>query len=80
MVTDKRFKKHYYMAYTTKENSRGRPEIDREKLRKIFWEALPEGTIRWGFRLRSIDEDLSLHFDHDVEKGFHLIESPPIRR
>ena len=54
--------------------SRGRPEIDRMRLRQILVESLPEGVIRWGQRLRSVDiEDLSLHFDHGIEKGFDLL-------
>ena len=73
IFADKNLKKYIYMDGATKETSRGRPEIDREKLRKILWEALPTGTVRWGCRLRSVDEDLSLHFDHGTEKGFDLI-------
>ena len=73
ILADKNLKKYLYVDGATKESSRGRPEIDREKLRKILWESLPEGTIRWESRLRSVDEDLSLHFDHGIEKGFDLI-------
>ena len=73
IFADKNLKKYVYMDGATEETSRGRPEIDREKLRKILWEALPTGTVRWGCRLRSVDEDLSLHFDHGIEKGFDLV-------
>ena len=72
-IADKNLKKYLYMGGTTKETSRGRPEIDREKLRKILYEALPEDTVRWGCRLRSVEEDRSLHFEHGVESGFDLI-------
>ncbi|CAF9909298.1 MAG: hypothetical protein HETSPECPRED_008928 [Heterodermia speciosa] len=73
IFADKNLKKYVYMDGATKETSRGRPEIDREKLRKILLEALPAGTVRWGCRLRSVDEDLSLHFDHGIEKDFDLV-------
>ena len=59
---------------STEASSRGRPEIDRARLRQILVNSLPEGTIRWNCRLRSVDEhDLSLHFDHGVETGFDLL-------
>ncbi|KAI4163007.1 MAG: hypothetical protein LQ342_003324 [Letrouitia transgressa] len=55
-------------------SSRGRPEIDRSKLREILVDSLPEGTIRWGSRLRKVDpQDLSLYFDHRVATGFDLV-------
>ena len=59
---------------STEASSRGRPEIDRARLRQILVNSLPEGTIRWNCRLRSVDaHDLSLHFDHGVETGFDLL-------
>ena len=73
VIADKNLKKYIYVGGTTKETSRGRPEIDREKLRKILYEALPDGVIRWGSRLRSVEEDRTLRFDHGVETGFDLI-------
>ncbi|KAL9044591.1 MAG: hypothetical protein Q9214_002282 [Letrouitia sp. 1 TL-2023] len=55
-------------------SSRGRPEIDRSKLREILVGSLPKSTIRWGCRLRKVDpQDLSLHFDHGMETGFDLV-------
>lgn len=73
VVADKNLKIYLNMGGTTKETSRGRPEIDREKLRKILYEALPDGVIRWGSRLRSVQQDGSLQFDHGVETGFDLV-------
>ena len=59
---------------STEASSRGRPEIDRARLRQILVHSLPEGTIRWNCRLRNVDaDDLSLHFDHGVETGFDLL-------
>lgn len=58
----------------TEASSRGRPEIDRARLRQILVDSLPEETIRWNCRLRSVDaNNLSLHFDHGVETGFDLL-------
>ncbi|KAF2233744.1 tetracycline resistance protein from transposon [Viridothelium virens] len=51
----------------------GRPEIDRPVLRRMLFESLPKGMIKWGHRLRRIDEDLRLHFDQGVESGYDLI-------
>ncbi len=72
-VADKNMKRYISLGPATKETSRGRPEIDRYQLREIFLDSLPPGTIRWGSRLRRIDDDLSLHFDHGAEKGYNLI-------
>jgi len=73
-VVDKNMKCYIKLGGTTEATSRGRPEIDRERLREILLQSLPSDTIRWNCRLRSIDEqDLSLHFDHGVERGFDLI-------
>lgn len=73
-LMDKRMKSFVKMGGTTKATSRGRPEIDREKLRNILVDSLPGGVIRWNCRLRIVDQrDLSLHFDHGVERGFDLI-------
>lgn len=73
-LTDKNLKSFVKLGGTTKATSRGRPEVDREKLRKILLESLPKDTIQWNCRLRSINrEDLSLQFHHGVERGFDLI-------
>ena len=73
-LTDKNMKSYIKLGGTTEATSRGRPEIDRERLREILLHSLPPEIIRWNCRLRSIDhQDLSLHFDHGVERGFDLI-------
>ena len=73
-LMDKNMKSYIKLGGSTEATSRGRPEIDRERLREILLQSLPEGTIRWDCRLRRIDaEDLSLHFDHGVERGFDLV-------
>lgn len=57
--------------------SSNRPEIDRPQLRKILFESLPEGTVQWNRKLKSIsiDDSLpSLHFaDGTTATGFDLI-------
>lgn len=60
---------------STEKNSVGRPEIDRSQLRSLLLHSIPEDIIRWGYRLRRVDdEDHSLHFDNGcVERGFDLI-------
>ncbi|MCJ1454369.1 hypothetical protein MMC28_004722 [Mycoblastus sanguinarius] len=73
-VTDKNLKPFIRLGGATEKTSRGRPEIDRARLRQILVEFLPSDTIRWNCRLRSIDHnDLSLHFDHGIETGFDLV-------
>lgn len=49
-----------------------RPEIDREKLRQILLNSVPEGIIKWGHRLTKI-EDGNLVFDDTKVGPFDLI-------
>lgn len=72
-VVDKNLKTYISLDGSSKETSNGRPEIDRLQLRQILLDSLPPNTIRWGCKLRSIDSQLSLHFDHGIEKGYDLI-------
>lgn len=72
-MADKNLKYWLRLSGGTDKSSRGRPEIDRVRLREILVNSLPPDTIRWDCRLRSIDNDLALHFDHGVEKGYDLI-------
>lgn len=73
-VEDKNLVSVIRIGGTIEASSRGKPEIDRARLRQILVNSLPEGTIRWNCRLRSVDpHDLSLQFDHGVETGFDLL-------
>ncbi|KAF2642089.1 FAD/NAD(P)-binding domain-containing protein [Massarina eburnea CBS 473.64] len=50
------------------------PEIDRSVLRKMLMESLPDGCVKWGYKLKKVDDDLSLVFENgQVEKGFDLV-------
>lgn len=44
-----------------------RPEIDRQRLKEILLESLPEECVRWGRHLREVTEDGMLRFDGRVE-------------
>lgn len=73
-VVDKNLVSVIRIGGTAEASSRGKPEIDRARLRQVLVNSLPEGTIRWNCRLRSVDpHDLSLHFDHGVETGFDVL-------
>ena len=71
----------YYLKAegTTKETSRGRPEIDRGDLRKILVESLPKGVIQWGKRIKNVEEGKEdgqyiLHFvDGTTASDFDLL-------
>ena len=63
---------------STKENSwfaQRKPEIDRALLRKLLYDCLAEGIIRWGYRLKNVDpSSLQLQFENGVvEGGFDLV-------
>ena len=55
----------------SEKTSRGRPEIDRGALRMILVESLPEETIQWGKRIKSIEKSKgtahTLHFVDGTE-------------
>lgn len=52
-----------------------RPEIDRERLKEILLESVPEECVRWGRHLREVTEDGMLRFDgrEEMEGPFDLI-------
>jgi 2-polyprenyl-6-methoxyphenol hydroxylase-like FAD-dependent oxidoreductase len=54
------------------------PEIDRSALRQMLMESVPEGTVKWGYKLTKVQETttagLELCFANgEVERGFDLI-------
>jgi 2-polyprenyl-6-methoxyphenol hydroxylase-like FAD-dependent oxidoreductase len=54
------------------------PEIDRSALRQMLMESIPEGAVKWGYKLSKVQETatagLELHFANGkVERGFDLI-------
>jgi 2-polyprenyl-6-methoxyphenol hydroxylase-like FAD-dependent oxidoreductase len=75
-VCDKKMVRYIRLKSTKKKSrfSKRRPEIDRADLRRLMLDSLPEGTIRWGCHLLSVDATtLSLDFEHGVETGFDLV-------
>jgi 2-polyprenyl-6-methoxyphenol hydroxylase-like FAD-dependent oxidoreductase len=72
-ITDKHLKKYFVVAGSDSRLSGARPEIDRRQLRSLLLGFLPEGSVKWGKRLRSVSEDRTLHFDDGDESGFDLI-------
>lgn len=52
-----------------------KPEIDRAELRKLLYDCLSEGTIQWGYKLKSMDAStLELRFENGTVVGdFDLV-------
>ena len=68
----------YLDLKSTKDSSwfaQGKPEIDRAVLRKLLYDCLSEGSIRWGCKLKSVDTStMELHFENGmVIGGFDLV-------
>jgi 2-polyprenyl-6-methoxyphenol hydroxylase-like FAD-dependent oxidoreductase len=73
-ITDKHLKRYFVIDVASNSKaSVARPEIDRRQLRSLLLSSLPEGSVKWGKRLRSISEDRTLHFDDGDESGFDLV-------
>lgn len=51
----------------------GRPKIDHSWLRQIEVDSLPPEIFWWGHRLQSMKDNLSMRFDHGLEKGYDSI-------
>ncbi|KAF2241231.1 FAD/NAD(P)-binding domain-containing protein [Trematosphaeria pertusa] len=50
------------------------PEIDRSALRQMLMESLPEGIVRWNYRLKSVEPDMAMVFENgEVQRGYDLI-------
>jgi 2-polyprenyl-6-methoxyphenol hydroxylase-like FAD-dependent oxidoreductase len=67
-------------ATTVEDALKGRPEIDREWLMRITYGALPEGSVKWGAKLKEVlpssthPQKHDLHFaDGSKEEGFDLV-------
>lgn len=73
IIADKNLKRYLDIGGATSKSSGGRPEIDRHELRAMLLGSLPEGVVQWGRHLKSVSEDLTLHFDNGDESGFDLI-------
>jgi len=73
VLADKTLRRYISVGGTTKETSRGRPEIDREDLRHMLLSKIHDGTIKWGHKVRSISDDNTIYFDTHAESGFDLV-------
>jgi len=74
IACDKNLTKYLSIGGKKEGDKTAKPEIDRHELRQLLTESLPEGTIRWGCRLRAVDNEGKLHFENNsVESGFDLI-------
>ena len=75
ILADKHFNKVFETGGAAgEEESGGRPEIDRTRLREILLDSVPAEKIQWGKRLRSVSDDYILTFqDGSTESGFDLI-------
>lgn len=51
------------------------PEIDRMELRGVLLDGLPQGCVRWGMKLKSVDDEGTLKFDgvENIEGPFDLV-------
>ena len=58
-----------------KGGSRDRPEIDRQRLKEILLESVPEECVRWGRHLREVTQGGMLRFDgrEEMEGPFDLV-------
>ncbi|KAL2675547.1 hypothetical protein Neosp_011734 [[Neocosmospora] mangrovei] len=50
-----------------------RPEIDRASLRQILLDSLPETSIKWGYNLKYVEDDGTLHFEKSTPQRFDLV-------
>ena len=75
ILADSRYKKWFEGGgATSAEDSTGRPEIDRKRLRQILLESVPAEKIQWGRHLKTVSEDRILTFqDGSTESGFDLL-------
>ena len=74
-LADKHNRRYISIGGTSSsQTSRGRPEIDRTTLRDILADPLSDdGTIRWGHRLKGVDDSGTLHFASGTATGFDLV-------
>ena len=78
-ITDKNLRRYINMGGADKggNKSRGRPEIDRARLRQILVDSLPESMIKWNHRLqsasRSATGQINLQFDNGAVSDLDLV-------
>ena len=73
-VVDKHKTTVLKMPGASKNSTRGRPEIDRIRLRRILIDSLPKNIIQWGKRVQRVDpQNLSIEFEDQTIGGFDLV-------
>lgn len=75
IVADKNATELIHKRGAEKKGPFGRPEIDRERLKEILLESVPEEHVRWGWRLKEVTKDGMLRFDgrEKMEGPFDLV-------
>jgi len=75
IIVDKNATELVHKRGGEKESPYTRPEIDRERLKEILLESVPEECVRWGWHLREVTKDGMLKFDgrEEMEGPFDLI-------
>jgi 2-polyprenyl-6-methoxyphenol hydroxylase-like FAD-dependent oxidoreductase len=75
IIVDKNATELVHKRGGEKESPYTRPEIDRERLKEILLESVPEEYVRWGWHLREVTKDGMLKFDgrEEMEGPFDLI-------
>ncbi|OQO06716.1 hypothetical protein B0A48_08503 [Cryoendolithus antarcticus] len=76
-LADKKLLCYVSMGAGKKGNVGGRPEIDRPVLRRVLYDSLGEGVVRWGHKVRRVEEvdgQMTVHFANQPSEGiFNLI-------
>ena len=77
IIADKNANEFVHAGGGGKAGSLDRPEIDRQRLKEILLESVPDACVRWGRRLREVTEDGMLKFNgregEGLEGSFDLV-------
>ena len=75
IIADKNATELVHMRGGETEGRLDHSEIDRERLKQILLESVPEECVRWGWHLREVTKDGMLRFDgrEEMEGPFDLI-------
>ena len=75
IIADKNATEFVHLRGGEKRGAFDRPEIDRERLKEILLNSVPEKYVRWGWHLREVTEEGMLRFDgrEKLEGPFDLV-------